>query len=263
MENFEFEDKYNPWEVQNLEQFHYYCCPECDFRNLDKSVFIKHACMDHPRSHDVIDKLEGKKQCIKTEAKPDEVLQEIDEKTNGTKTSDCQKEAELAVNEIPAEQSQQRKTRRGTRGRKKSKTEAAKKKQLESFNQEGIMPMNDENIEGSQKVGQDKVKPIHTEARKQAYKCNQCQFSCNYVTGLKVHIERVHQCQCFHCGKTFSNQLSLRQHVREQHYWLVFNPNMPYDCKRCGRTFATKNYMKNHFFRTHYGRMQPYGMQCF
>ena len=60
-ENFEFEEKFNPWNIESLEDLHFYCCPQCEFRNLSKSEFIKHAVMEHPDSQDAIDKLEGKK----------------------------------------------------------------------------------------------------------------------------------------------------------------------------------------------------------
>ena len=61
MENFEFEDKFNPWDVNNLDDFRFYYCPECDFRNVTKNDFIKHAVTSHPKSHDVIDKSFRKK----------------------------------------------------------------------------------------------------------------------------------------------------------------------------------------------------------
>ena len=57
----DLEEKFNPWNVENLEEFHFYCCPECEFRIGIKGEFINHAVVKHPRSHDVIDKLEGKK----------------------------------------------------------------------------------------------------------------------------------------------------------------------------------------------------------
>ena len=60
MENFEFEEKFNPWSIESLEDFHFYCCPQCEFRNLSKSEFIKHAVMEHPDSQDVIDKFRRK-----------------------------------------------------------------------------------------------------------------------------------------------------------------------------------------------------------
>ena len=58
-EDFEFEDKFNPWSVGSLDGFLFYCCPECDSRTVTKSDFIRHAKNNHPRSQDVIDSFEG------------------------------------------------------------------------------------------------------------------------------------------------------------------------------------------------------------
>ena len=36
--------KTNPWEVaDNLDQFLYFCCPECDEREKSKELFLQHA----------------------------------------------------------------------------------------------------------------------------------------------------------------------------------------------------------------------------
>ena len=43
-------DELNPWAVGNIEEFHYYCCPECDERNHSKECFIQHALEKHPNS---------------------------------------------------------------------------------------------------------------------------------------------------------------------------------------------------------------------
>ena len=67
-EDFEFEEnKFNPWDVQSLEEFHYYCCPACPFKNVNKTDFIKHAVTAHPQSQSVIESLEDNKNVIKTE----------------------------------------------------------------------------------------------------------------------------------------------------------------------------------------------------
>ena len=34
---------YNPWAVGNLEEFLYYCCPECNEKNQSKELFLQHA----------------------------------------------------------------------------------------------------------------------------------------------------------------------------------------------------------------------------
>ena len=59
MEDFEFEDKCNPWTdgVSSLEDFRQmlYCCPQCDVKERSKSDFIKHALDTHPKSKALID----------------------------------------------------------------------------------------------------------------------------------------------------------------------------------------------------------------
>ena len=40
----------NPWYVSNLDEFLYFCCPECDERNQSKDLFLRHAFDQHPKS---------------------------------------------------------------------------------------------------------------------------------------------------------------------------------------------------------------------
>ena len=44
-------DEYNnPWSVKELEEFLYFCCPECDVKDQSKETFIKHALDHHPNA---------------------------------------------------------------------------------------------------------------------------------------------------------------------------------------------------------------------
>ena len=74
-EDFEFEDKFNPWDVQSLEEFRYYCCPECPSKSVNKTDFIKHAVIFHPESQSVIERLEDNKAAIKTETTSSEATE--------------------------------------------------------------------------------------------------------------------------------------------------------------------------------------------
>ena len=47
------DDEINPWDVFNLEEFLYFCCPECDEKNQSKDMFIKHALNHHPKSKEL------------------------------------------------------------------------------------------------------------------------------------------------------------------------------------------------------------------
>ena len=40
----------NPWAVRELEEFLYFCCPECDERNQSKEFFLQHALEKHPKA---------------------------------------------------------------------------------------------------------------------------------------------------------------------------------------------------------------------
>ena len=40
----------NPWAVENVEAFSFYCCPECDFKSKDSNHFKRHAMESHNKS---------------------------------------------------------------------------------------------------------------------------------------------------------------------------------------------------------------------
>ena len=44
------DDSYNPWFVENLEEFLYFCCPECNERSQSEDLFLEHALKNHPKS---------------------------------------------------------------------------------------------------------------------------------------------------------------------------------------------------------------------
>ena len=53
----EVDDKmemFNPWKVDNLDQFLNYCCPECDSKQKSKADFIIHAIDAHPNSREFL-----------------------------------------------------------------------------------------------------------------------------------------------------------------------------------------------------------------
>ena len=69
-DDFYFEDienKFQPWDVKSLEEFRYYCCPECPSKYANKTDFIQHAVTSHPQSQFTIEVLEDNKANIKSE----------------------------------------------------------------------------------------------------------------------------------------------------------------------------------------------------
>ena len=43
----------NPWMVEELEEFLYYCCPECDEKCRARGPFLQHALCNHPNVRNV------------------------------------------------------------------------------------------------------------------------------------------------------------------------------------------------------------------
>ena len=43
-------DQKNPWIVSEVEQFLFFCCPECDVKDRSKESFIQHALSHHPNA---------------------------------------------------------------------------------------------------------------------------------------------------------------------------------------------------------------------
>ena len=50
MEEVPDDDEFNPWSVENLEHFLYYCCPECEEKCQVAENFVAHALTYHPKS---------------------------------------------------------------------------------------------------------------------------------------------------------------------------------------------------------------------
>ena len=43
-----------PWNIESLEDFLYYCCPECNERNQSRNSFLQHALHQHPSSNNYL-----------------------------------------------------------------------------------------------------------------------------------------------------------------------------------------------------------------
>ena len=43
------DENFNPWIVNNLDEFLFFCCPECDTQSPSKALFINHALIEHPK----------------------------------------------------------------------------------------------------------------------------------------------------------------------------------------------------------------------
>ena len=62
----------NPW-TPNLEEYLYFCCPECDMKDQSKEKFLKHALDEHPKAKEILLEANFNKVKVKQEILEDEI----------------------------------------------------------------------------------------------------------------------------------------------------------------------------------------------
>ena len=66
----------NPWHSNNLEDYLYYCCQECDVKTKDHVEFYSHAIQNHVRAKEVFSTektIKLKEETIKQESSDEEI----------------------------------------------------------------------------------------------------------------------------------------------------------------------------------------------
>ena len=71
------QDYENPWKVTVIEDFQFFCCPECDIRKHSKEEFLTHAFETHPDAKEALNDILGIQTVIEVKA------EEIDEVEEG------------------------------------------------------------------------------------------------------------------------------------------------------------------------------------
>ncbi len=49
-------DDTNPWSAESLDDYNFYCCPECDLKSHSQDIFVSHALQTHPKSYSFLPK---------------------------------------------------------------------------------------------------------------------------------------------------------------------------------------------------------------
>ena len=82
----------NPWSVSNLNEFLYFCCPECDLKDHSKEHFLQHALNEHPKAKNWVQKFhEIKEEPFKVKEKDENLFNEYYVKCE-LKEDDCDNE---------------------------------------------------------------------------------------------------------------------------------------------------------------------------
>ena len=262
------EEAFNPWNVQSLEVFHVYCCPECDSKHLTKSDFIGHAMFQHPRARQFIPSIiENTTTISNLQPQPEErnnypLVQNFKQEIPQTKTTvnlpisnnfSCDLSYMTPVVTIH------------TNHPKKSKI----KHQQESFPSIKSEPTSyDDNCHISKKKQHrcdicDKTlssscilarhkKLMHSQIQSKEHKCIQCHKAFFAKSDLKRHFLSVHQgvtFKCKQCDKELNSKDSLSRHEKFVH---SNGDAKVYNCDRCTYSTIYKQCFQRHVKNRHF-----------
>jgi hypothetical protein len=203
----------NPWMVSTLEDFLFYCCPECPHKCKSSISFTNHAVKRHPKAKEKFGDIYLPELDI-SHCNPDDTLEDdsdftSDNNQNGIKMElDCQ----LATSEF-----------------------------FDDFQDEQPDANNKEMIVRTKKLKKQKSKKLDPNSDFQCYHCGKIIHT---LTNIKQHITQVHKCpprrygeprpySCVHCGAAFEKEKTLLHHVCTNLVELVTKEGEPLTCGKC------------------------------
>ena len=193
----------NPWDVGKVEEFLYFCCPECDERNQSKELFLKHALDEHPKA----------KQCfgilrIKEEVEDDENFENKTDIDNYDNSEDYEDQDEYQCElcqKLFLEESILSK-------HKIIDHEILKDDQLHK-----CYLCNEEFAKRFEMSNHFKF--VHNDTK--AHRCHQCEKTFSTFTLMRDHIYCVHEGVKIHhckiCKESFGYQSALSKHMSNYH----------------------------------------------
>ena len=227
----------NPWTVENLEEFLYFCCPECDERNQSKELFVQHALDQHPNSKDSLIKFQVKKEPIEDNSNADSIQENPAFEMHGNPVfMDYYMSAE------------------------NDNYDMVKCELKEEFDEDDIpdddnldsIPSNlqDEEIMKAvqRKISREKIKKSSADKIKKPKNCDSCKKTFPDSYSLKRHVTTVHEGirkhKCESCQKEFGLRGNLIKHIRTVHEGLKNHV-----CDLCGKAYGRSNDLKKHISR--------------
>ena len=203
---------WNPWAARSLDEFRFYCCPECGIKNQKKFFFVNHILSEHPLSmnhfSDAIKaEINTNNSALESFGLPDTVKQEFITQMNDN---------ELFENE--------------------NFNDFEKNKWKESV---------EETIENVEHIDE-----LKSETPKQLVCCTLCDYTCKSTNLLGKHMKNHKKCP--ECGEMFSGSNASKYYKRHMKKHLPKEPKQKilHKCEDCHVTFEFKSYLVRHYKRS-------------
>ena len=252
----------NPWAVETLDTYLYYCCPQCDLRCKNKTVFVEHAYETHPESKNVISDPEVACQVqIKIEPEDEfENEQFLNELQTFEDFENGKIEFEEKVEKFESE-SEDEYLPPGVKKRKldKERQERLEKREFEKSISEFQCFKCGDIFKSMIKVKKH-LKENHKIIPKMTcnygvpreFQCSECQRMFENEENLKNHPcnEEEGHFQCYRCGKMFEKESKVRFHLKNDHRIsrsrTYYGPKRNFQCHVCNRMCETEEHLNDH-----------------
>ena len=245
----------NPWHVTDLEEFLYYCCPECDEKNQSKESFLEHALEQHPKS----------KNCISKFAVKEELIEYEDEENSENYVA----KEEFNYNVLDLECNVEILDSNNEYGKRDAKLGYERSEEISDYKYE-IDPLDVKpDIKSENSINQEKP------SKKKPCKCEICGKVLSERYKLNLHIKNVHgkprkdyksitykntikrqaatkkdnkkkSCECELCGKILSEKYKLNLHMK-----IVHERQKDYKCETCGYECGYEYTLRKHIMAVH------------
>ena len=245
----------DPWQASSLEDFHFYCCPECpDVKLHAKELFVRHALDHHPKATTSIQQF-----LIKTEIHE----YEFEENDNYSYSEEYDDQQQFSNSNIKEEENNEEMYQN-------IKEDPEFNENI--YNNENSTMVDDPNAEilSCKSCGKiftnrvnldDHFSCVHEGLRK--HQCDFCEKSFGYKSNLSIHLKRAHHRphgreksnseedigksqKCEQCGKIFTTKCNLQMHIKSVH-----EGKRDHICKFCAVRFAAKQNLQNHIAKSH------------
>ena len=236
----------NPWIVENIEAFSFYCCPECDFKQKDGDYFKRHALDSHNKSKIffIMTKSETNTSYDSKEVEAEPESQYENEKS--------MKDFDASENSVKEESISESEGEEFVRLSEHKTQKLITQEDFETHDEnERIDIIKDQlNTFDDEEVEDNGFETLYKENYKNIYECKLCSALFKSSSHLQRHKAHVHQLlkpfTCNYCRKTFGQKEALKEHIKSVH-----EGKKPYKCSICDFKCSRKGNLKEHIKSVH------------
>ena len=237
----------NPWAVNNLKDFLYYCCPECNEKEKSLESFLRHALNHHEKAKQILPNIIVKEEFNEDDENDDDNYSQYYSRETDTSDNPTQKESH---------------NKKSRKRKPKLKIKRDDEVVVDHDNNEFEIEPPSESFQNPTEFLDVKVKTEDDDDMNDVADDENNKLDLKSKQKWDDHIEKMlnrtsdsneYKCDLCDSNKIYKNRDSLKSHIKNIHQW-----NQPREtCKQCGKTFKNAAFLDKHIKAVHEG-LRPF-----